>query len=149
MIPRHPVTLAVATLLTTATGLPVGRGQQPLNASPPYYLLYSLDTLTSGAPFADLNEDSTFTYQVTCVSGPDPARPQSAGLADQTEWMADKARTALLARNPTTRAWLHPLTVPGARVIARLPDTETGGMADPADAIMGYALRVKIVLTAA
>ncbi|KPC70377.1 hypothetical protein ADL35_38775 [Streptomyces sp. NRRL WC-3753] len=86
-------------------------------------------------------------YQVTCVSGPDPARPNSAGSADQGEWMADKAREAFLGRNPATGLWLYPIVVPGAKVTARRLDVEAGATSDPGDAIMSYVLRTAISLT--
>ncbi|MFH9389884.1 hypothetical protein [Streptomyces albidoflavus] len=146
MIARLPVTMAMSALLTSASGLPVGRGQQP-GKPPPYYLLYSLDTQLGGPPFADMNDDVTFVYQVTCVSGPDPARPNSAGSADQGEWMADKAREAFLGRDPATGLWLYPIVVPGAKVTDRRLDVEAGATSDPGDAIMSYVLRPAISLT--
>lgn len=147
MIARLPVTMALSALLTSATGIPVGRGRKPDNTNPPYFLLYGVTAQTGGAPFTDLNEDSSLVYQVTSVSGPDPATPESHGVADQAEWMADKARTALLGRDPTTGLWLHELTIPGIRVIGRSLDTEPGGTNDPADAIMSYVQRFRFDLT--
>ncbi|MEV8101067.1 hypothetical protein [Streptomyces sp. NPDC088135] len=147
MIQRLPVTMALSALLTSATGLPVGRGRKPKDTSPPYYLLYTVPADVSGAPFSDLNEDAALVYQVTSVSGPDPSDPDSHGVADQAEWMADKARTALLGRDPATGLWLHPLAVPGARVIGRTLDTEPGATNDPSDAIMSYVQRFRLDLT--
>lgn len=151
MIPRLPVTRAVQKLLQDATGLPVGLGRIPANTpEPPYYLLYSIGSAFSGAPFADLNEDRSLTYQITCVSGPDDDRPGSHGTVDQTEWMADKAHQAVLGRDPATGRWLHDLNLPaGIRCTGRSPDVEPGGTNDPADAIMGYVLRFRLDLTAA
>ncbi|MFF1916228.1 hypothetical protein ACFVYE_32495 [Streptomyces sp. NPDC058239] len=147
MIARLPVTMALSALLTSATRIPVGRGRKPKDTSPPYYLLYGVTAQTDGAPFSDLNEDSTLVYQVTSVSGPDPANPDSYGVADQAEWMADLARTAILGRDPATGLWVNELTIPGARVIGRSLDTEPGGTNDPADAIMSYAQRFRFDLT--
>lgn len=149
MIARMPVTLAVSALLASATGFPVGRGRKPKDTSPPYYLLYSITTDLSGPELADLNEDLTVIYQVTAVSGPTTAHPDSYGVADQAEIMADKARAAFLVRDLATGLWLHPLTVAGAKVYARSLDTEPGGTNDPADAIMSYVQRFRFDLTPA
>ena len=147
MIERLPVTMALSALLTSATSIAVGRGSKPPNAAPPYYLLHAMPAAFSGAPFTDLNEDSSLVYQVTSVSGPDPITPDSHGVADQAEWMADKARTAILGRDPATRLWLHELFIPGVRVIGRSLDTEPGGTSDQSDAIMSYVQRFRFDLT--
>ncbi|MEU6016969.1 hypothetical protein ABZ826_23840 [Streptomyces sp. NPDC047515] len=148
MIPRHPVTAALAALLTSATSLPVGRGRMP-DAKPPYYLLYSLDTGLDGPPLADTHDDISLVYQVTSVSGPDPARPASAGTLDQAELLADKARTAILGRDPVTGLWLHPLTILGVKVMARALDVEPGATNDPQDGIISYVQRFRFDLTPA
>ncbi|MFD8470409.1 hypothetical protein ACFV10_35490, partial [Streptomyces cyaneofuscatus] len=124
MISRLPVTMALSAVLASATKFPVGHGRKPANAIPPYYLLYAITAQTSGAPFADMNEDISLVYQVTSVSGPNPDKPNSHGVADQVELMADAARTAFLGRSPATGLWLNTITVPGARVIGRSLDTE-------------------------
>ncbi|MFE9461714.1 hypothetical protein [Streptomyces californicus] len=147
MIARLPVTMALSALLASATNTPVGRGRKPVNTNPPYHLLQAVSAQTSGAPFTDLNEDITLVYQVTSISGPDPNRPDSHGVADQVEWMADKVRRAILGRDPETGLWLHPLVVPGVKVIGRSLDTEPGGSSDPADAIMSYVQRFRFDLT--
>ncbi|WP_031030481.1 MULTISPECIES: hypothetical protein [unclassified Streptomyces] len=149
MIARLPVTMALSALLASATNTPVGRGRKPAKANPPYYLLQAVSAQTSGAPFTDLNEDITLVYQVTSISGPDPTRPDSHGVADQVEWMADKVRTVILGRDPATGLWLHPLVVPDAKVIGRSLDTEPGGSSDPADAIMSHVQRFRFDLTSA
>lgn len=151
MIDRLPVTIALSTMLATATSFPVGRGRMPTGVTkPPYYVLYSITATPSGAPMTDLNEDASFVYQLTAISGPDPTRPNSFGTADQTELMADRARTAILGRDPATGLWLHPLTVPGAKVYGRSPDdTEPGGTSEPNDAIMNYVQRFRLDLTSA
>ncbi|HEX5566597.1 MAG TPA: hypothetical protein VFY14_06650 [Streptomyces sp.] len=150
MIDRRQVTKALLALTPAATGLPCGDGAAPVGGvEPPYYVLYALHATYSGAPFADLHEDASLVYQWTCVSGPDKTRPGSRGSRDQAEWMADKVRRALLGRDRTTGAWLHPLTVPGAHCTGRSLDTEPGGRNEPADAIMGYDVRIRFDLTAA
>lgn len=149
MIPRLPVTMALSALLASATNLPVGRGRAPANTTPPYYLLYALPAEVYGAPFSDEHEDASFVYQVTSVSGPDPTKPDSYGVADQAEWMGDEARTAILGRDPATGLWLRTLTIPGAAIMGRSLDTEPGATNDPADAIMGYVQRFRLDLTPA
>ncbi|WP_327335125.1 hypothetical protein [Streptomyces anulatus] len=149
MIARLPVTMALSAILASATNLPVGRGSKPPTIAPPYFLLYAMPAELSGAPLADEHEDASLVYQVTSVSGPDPSKPDSRGAADQAEWMADKARTAILGRDPATGLWLRPLTIPGTKVIGRSLDTEPGGSSDPADAIMSYVQRFRFDLTAA
>jgi hypothetical protein len=149
MIPRLPVSIAFSDALAAASGYKVGRGRKPVNIAPPYYLLHSITATYSGAPFSDRHEDASFIYQVTPVSGPDPAKPNSFGLADEAEFMADKAREVAYGRHPATGLWLHPLTVEGARFIARGPDVEAGGTNDPSDAIMSYVQRFRFDLTSA
>ncbi|MGW1409481.1 hypothetical protein [Streptomyces sp. NPDC002403] len=148
MIPRRSVTTALTALLTSATGLPVGQGRMP-QAKPPYYLLYSLDTGLDGPPLADTLDDLVVVYQVTSVSGPDPARPASMGTLDQAELLADKARAAILGRDPVSGEWLHPLTIPGVKVMGRSLDTEPGGTNDPTDGIISYVQRFRLALTPA
>lgn len=148
MIEKLAVSKAVAGMLAAASGMPVGRGQKP-QEEPPYYLLYSLDTEVSGAPFTDLNEDASLCYQITSVSGPSSEIISSAGYLDQVEWMADKARTAFLGRDPGTGLWLHTLDVPGYRTIGRSLETEPGGTSDPSDAIISYVQRFRLDLTPA
>lgn len=148
MIARRLVTNALATLLTSATGLPVGRGRTP-GGKLPYYLLYSVDTTVHGPALADTLDDATIVYQVTSVSGPDPAVSGSAGSLEQAEWLADKARTAVLGRDPATGLWLHTLPVSGTKVMGRSLDTEPGATSDPADGIITYVQRFRFDLTPA
>jgi hypothetical protein len=148
VIQRLQVTRAIAAMLASASGMPVGRGQKP-QAEPPYYLLYSVDTDLSGAPFTDQHEDASLVYQITSVSGPSSAVASSAGYLDQAEWMADKAREAFLGRDPATGQWKHPLTVPGYKTIGRSLETEPGGTSDPADGIISYVQRFRLDLTPA
>jgi len=148
VIQKRLATKAVAALLSTACGLPVGRGQKP-QGEPPYYILYSLDTALSGAPFTDMNEDASLVWQVTSVSGPSSTVISSTGYLDQAELMADKARTALLERDPATRRWKNQLEVPGYRDMCRELETEPGGTSDPTDAIISYVQRFRIDWTPA
>ncbi|MER5277811.1 hypothetical protein ABT025_18910 [Streptomyces sp. NPDC002809] len=148
MIDRRPFSNALAALLASTTGFPVGRGRMP-DSKPPYLLLYSLDGAVSGAPLADENEDASFVYQVTCVSGPDPARPGSTGTVEQAELLADKVKRSILARDASTGQWVTPLTVPGIKVMCREVDVEPGGTNDPGDAIISYVIRFRFNLTPA
>ncbi|THA29181.1 hypothetical protein E6R18_25045 [Streptomyces sp. A1277] len=148
MIERRPFTKALAAALAVGTGMPVGIGRMP-EAKAPYYVLYSLDGTVSGAPLADENEDASFVYQVTCVSGPDPARPGSTGSVDQAEWLVDKAKKAILGRDVMTGQWTSPITVPGVSIMCRSVDVEPGGTNDPTDGIINYVIRFKFDLTPA
>lgn len=148
MIDRRKVTAALAALLTAETGMPVGLSRMP-KANAPYYLLYSVDTSVSGAPFADESEDISLVYQVTSVSGPDPAKPSSTGTLDQAEWLADKARAAILRRDPATGQWAASLIIPGAKVMCRELETEPGATSDPNDGIISYVQRFRFDLTPA
>ncbi|MFD7995514.1 hypothetical protein [Streptomyces mexicanus] len=148
MIERRQVTQALAALLTAQTGKPVGLGRMP-KADPPYYLLYSVDTAVSGAPFADDNEDISLVYQITSVSGPDPKVASSSGTLDQAEWLADRARQAILRRDPATGLWTAALEVSGAKVMCRELETEPGGTSDPTDGIISYVQRFRFDLTPA
>lgn len=149
MIENRVVTNALRTLLETASGKPVGRGAIPPGSPDHYYILDRIARNTSGAPYSDLNEDATLIYQVTCVSARNLADPDSYGTQDQMEWLEDKAREVFIGRDPVTRRWLHPLTIPGARVLARRPDVEAGGTPDAVDGIMSSASRYAFDLTAA
>ncbi|QLJ06739.1 hypothetical protein HZZ00_37535 (plasmid) [Streptomyces sp. NEAU-sy36] len=148
MIDRGQVTQALAALLTTETGHPAGLGRMP-KAEPPYYLLYSVDTSLSGAPFTDGNEDISLVYQVTSVSGPDPKVAGSSGTLGQAERLADKARQVILRRDPSTGLWAAALNIPGAKVMCRELETEPGGTSDPTDGIISYVQRFRFDLTPA
>jgi hypothetical protein len=152
VIEKRPVTNWVVDTLAAASGMPVGRGRQPASADdPPYYLVYSVDTSVGGAPLADQNEEASFVYQITSVSGPDLDVAQSTASQDQTEWMADKARTTFLGRDPVTGLWLHPVTVPGVSCMTRSLDIEWGGVPggtpEQEAAIMTYVQRFRFGLT--
>jgi hypothetical protein len=143
VIDTRTVTDSLTELLATATEQAVGKGRRPDNAArlAHYYIVYFITRTTTGAPFSDLNEDAELTYQVTSVSGPDPDDPTSFGTQNQLQWLDDAARRAVLGRNPATGAWLHPMTIPGARVTGRRAAGEQGESPDPGDAIMSSAQR--------
>lgn len=141
MIDSRAFTKALAAALAAGTEKPVGRGRRPDGNPDHYYILYRVGRVTGGAYFTDLNEDATLTYQVMCVSARDVDLPDSFGTQDQLEWLEDKARQVILGRNPVTRAWLHDISVPGIRVLARRADVEAGGTPDATDGIMSSASR--------
>lgn len=153
MIERRPVTLLVAAAVKAGSGKPVGLGKIPTAddgitaVNPPYHILYSMPLALGGAPLADMNEDVTLTYQVTSVSGPDPAIPQSVPSVEQAEWMADKARTALLGRDPATGLWLHTIAPAGWSCMGRRLDIEPGAADSPQSAIISYVQRFQFDLT--
>lgn len=155
MIARRPVTKALATLIATATGKPCGVLEIPppvppeTRVDPPYYVLYSLDADVGGAPVADENEDASFVYQITCVSGPDPTLGTSRGTTDQAEWLADKVKEKFFARDPDTGRWVHPLIVDGVSCMCRELDAEPGATSKAGDAIINYVIRIRLDLTPA
>lgn len=153
MIQRRPVTLALRALVESATGQRCGLVSMPMNGDlpvpPPYYILTPLPWVVYGAPLADENEDATATYQLTGVSGPVPGVPDSRGGVEQVEWLADKARTAVLGRDSVTGLWLHPLNVPGIKNTGRRLNIEAGATNEPEDATIPYVIRFDLDLTPA
>jgi hypothetical protein len=147
VIETRLVTNALKALLAEGSGKPVGEGVKPEGDPSAYYILHFIDRQTHGAPYADLNEDCTLIYQVDAVSGRDVTDPDSYGTQEQMEWLADKARTVFLGRDPVTRRWLHDLVVPGVRVMGRAPEVEAGGTPGAADGIMSSASRFRFDLT--
>lgn len=148
MIDTRPFTKAFVAMLATVTGKKVGEGRRPDDVGlSHYYIVYFITRTSDGAPVTDLNEDATLTYQITSVSGPDPTDPDSYGTQDQLQWLDDKARRAVLERNPTTGRWLNDLTAPGIKVMARAHAGEAGETPDPSDAIMSSAQRFTFTVT--
>jgi hypothetical protein len=154
MIARQLVTKAVTQLLADVTGKPVGQLTAPLNAAtgkphpPPYTLLYPLDHLTDDQTLADQHATAISTYQVTVVSGPDPANPNSRGTVEQAEWLMDKARTVVARAPDGAPGYLHPLTIPGATCYQR-EATEAGATSAPEDAIITSVIRFRFYLDSA
>ena len=142
MIAQLPVTQAMVKLITGATGHPCGHGALPTDAAgapvpPPYYVLHPVQFTPDGAPLADMAEDASLIYQVTCVGV----------QTDQGESLADRVRAAVLGRSPVTGVWQHPLTVPGVTCYGRSIDLDAGTVPDPADAIVSYVIRFRIDCT--
>ncbi|MFH9425969.1 hypothetical protein [Streptomyces sp. NPDC017529] len=152
MLDRRPVTNALAQLLATLTGKPVGQQTVPLNPAtgkpylPPYTLLYSLDRDNDDGTLADAGTAGTADYQATFVSGPNATQQQ--GTEEQVEWLADKGR-AVVARPPDgSHGFLHPLTIPGIICYHRTAH-EPGATSDANDAIISYVIRFRLYLEAA
>jgi hypothetical protein len=140
MIDRLAVLTAGAAMLTTAVDRPVGEGRIPDgNPDPPYYVLDLVGHRPDGAPYSDLNEDSSTVLQVKCV----------AEQLDQALWLADKASRAFIERDQSTGQWLNDIPVPGAKVFCRAVDSEPGDTSDPSAAIVSYVLRIRLDLTSA
>ncbi|MDJ0383210.1 hypothetical protein [Streptomyces sp. G-G2] len=140
MIDRAPLTAAVRTMLTAATGRPCGLGGLPLvdgrPAPLPYSVLYPLGGLVGGSPFADYSEDACPAFQVTIVGA----------RTDQAEWLADRVRRAFLQRTPAGD-WEQPVTAPGLNVWARELLVDEG--ADPVGGdVVTYIQRYKLAATA-
>ncbi|WP_449475258.1 hypothetical protein [Streptomyces abikoensis] len=129
---------AVRVMLARAVEKPCGLGALPLSggqpAPLPYLVLYPLGGAFEGAPLADRSEDARLEYQVTVVGS----------RADQAEWLADRARRAVLERGAAGE-WLHPITVPAGEVWTReiLGD---GGVdqSAAAEGVVTYALRFRL-----
>ncbi|MXM62158.1 hypothetical protein GR925_01500 [Streptomyces sp. HUCO-GS316] len=107
-------------MLATATGRSCGYGtaptasSTPTGAAIPYNVLYPLGITTSGPPLGDGDADARVLIQITSV----------ASTAEQVEWMADKARAALLTRSGGT--YTNVITIAGCAVIDRELDKEEG-----------------------
>ncbi|MER6131902.1 hypothetical protein [Streptomyces sp. NPDC001815] len=114
------VSLAVQKTLAASTGRSCGYGTAPTSSSTPtgttvpYGVLYPLGVTTSGPPYGDGDADARVLFQVTSV----------ASTAEQVEWMADKVRTALLARSKGI--YSNAITVAGYAVMGRELDKEEG-----------------------
>lgn len=114
------VSLAIQKTLATTTARSCGYGtaptasSTPTGATIPYSVLYPLGVTTSGPPYGDGDADARVLVQVTSV----------ASTAEQVEWMADKVRTALLARLSGT--YVNTITITGYIVIDRELDKEEG-----------------------
>lgn len=126
VLPRRKFSKALQAMLAAQTGKPVGlksipRVQDPsgptgalVPAIPPYYILYPLNTVTSGPEWATPDADATWTYQVTSVSE----------NGEQLEWLRDNALAAILAR--VDGGFLYPVTTPGIHEMDRtLKDDNT------------------------
>ncbi|WP_157968488.1 hypothetical protein [Streptomyces geranii] len=107
-------TLAAATARSCGYGTAPTASSTPTGATIPYSVLYPLGVTTSGPPYGDGDADARVLVQVTSV----------ASTAEQVEWMADKVRTALLAR--VSGMYVNTITITGYIVIDRELDKEEG-----------------------
>ncbi|GHJ34349.1 hypothetical protein ACFV4E_22410 [Streptomyces hygroscopicus] len=155
MIQRQTVTKGVAQLLATVTGKPVGVAKVPINSAtgqpypPPYTLLYPLDHISSDGTLADRGAAAISTYQATFVSGPTPGTADSGGTVEQSEWLADKGRTGVMAR-PTdgSLGYANALTIPGVSCFHR-EAVDAGATSDQNDAIITTVIRFRFHLETA
>ncbi|MFE5969814.1 hypothetical protein [Streptomyces sp. NPDC056463] len=114
------LSLAVQTMLASATGRSCGYGvaptasSLPTGAATPYSVLYPIGSTSDGPPFGDVSADARILYQVTSV----------ATTAEQAEWMADKVRAAMVARAGT--GYTYPIVASGYAVMSRELDKEEG-----------------------
>ncbi|XUM00279.1 hypothetical protein ACQ86F_25550 [Streptomyces venezuelae ATCC 10712] len=114
------VSLAVQAMLASATGRSCGYGAAPTSSSlptgtaTPYCVLYPVGSTSDGPPFGDTSADARLVYQVTSV----------ATTAEQAEWMADKVRSAFMAR--TEKGPTYPVSAAGYVVMSRELDKEEG-----------------------
>lgn len=114
------VSLAVQTMLAGATGRSCGYGAAPTSSSlptgtaTPYCVLYPIGSTSDGPPFGDASADARLVYQVTSV----------ATTAEQAEWMADKVRSAFMARTEKGPTYL--ISATGYVVMSRELDKEEG-----------------------
>ncbi|MFB7828408.1 hypothetical protein [Streptomyces hydrogenans] len=114
------VSLAVQAMLAGATGRSCGYGVAPTSsnlptgAATPYCVLYPVGSTSDGPPFGDMSADARLVYQVTSV----------ATTAEQAEWMADKVRSAFMAR--TEKGPTYPISATGYVVMSRELDKEEG-----------------------
>lgn len=151
MIERQMVTKAFGAFLATVTGKPVGYGKVPINPAtgrpypPPYTLLYSLDHSSSDGTLGDNGSAAVSTYQATCVSGPVPGQADSAGTVEQVEWLADKARTGVMARPANGTGYTNPITIPGITCFHR-EASDAGATPDENDAIITSVIRFRLSL---
>lgn len=103
-----PITDALLTALATAMGVPVGSGQKPPGAVPPYGFLTRINLMWTG-PLGDPWHEAELTYQLQCIALDhtvvelleDKAAPVFAALAAPAGWAIVGA---------------HPLGSPGIRL---------------------------------
>ncbi len=119
---RRALTEALRTMLETATTKPVGITRIPEDAggtqvAKPYAVIFPMKlSYYGGTPYENPTEMGYFSYQVKCVGD----RP------DQTEWLADKVRDAIMGR-VTGGQFTYPLVVSGLTVMDRYPGLDSPG----------------------
>ena len=114
---RRELTTALIALLELATDRPWGDGKAPGQSAPevPYGIVYAIAGGGVDGGFADPHTDATFVYQLSSVGA----------TREQAEWLADRARRAVLGRDPTG-ALLFPLAAADLLVIYRDADSVGG-----------------------
>lgn len=131
---RLPVTEALAALLATVTGRTGDVGRAPDPPALPYWILYPIPGGGPVGPPAIPDADVALPYQITSVGG----------RADQAQWLADQARSALLHTEDDGR-YTHPLDPDGLTVMAVTADG-SGGL-DPDQQLPSVADRYLIWVT--
>jgi hypothetical protein len=107
----------------------------PTGAAIPYSVLYPLGATTSGPPYGDGDADARILIQVTSV----------ASTAEQVEWMADKVRTALLARSNGT--YTNAITITGCAVIGRERELDKEEGISVSSGVYRYVQRYVLTVT--
>lgn len=82
---------AIITQLASSTGKNIGKAEAPTTLTDPYAVVYPGDEDDLDWNLADLNDLTYFNWQVTSVGS----------TMDQTLWMQQKVRAALLGWQPT------------------------------------------------
>jgi hypothetical protein len=147
-LPRLPLTLALGSLLSLASGHPCGIGELPRvrdqsgawrPAEAPYLILDSMPSEFTGPPMADWHADAAWSFQVTSV----------AERGDQALWLADRVRHGLVGRDAS--GWAHPLQVPGMTVVDRELEYDAAGetTVSARGSIVSYVQRVTVTVTPA
>ena len=114
---------AVITRLEAETGKQAGRAEAPSDETLPYMVVYPLPSAERDGDLKDYDSLQTWVFQITSLGG----------TAEQAEWMADQARTALVGTDT--------LTVTG-RSIQRVESDTIGGtpVRDPAGQTQVFTL---------
>lgn len=107
---RDDVNEAIRTMLETATGKQVGLCVLPNTPTPPYAILYPIETGPDEGSWGQPNEDRTYGFQVKCV-GVD---------ARQAAWMSSRVCAVMTDR--TGADYTVPLVITGAAVHWRVTE---------------------------
>lgn len=114
VLDQRKVTTNLVTMLQAATSRPGADMVPPEAAELPYFFVIPIagGPDSSGPALTAPDADVGVVYQVTSVGA----------RRDQSEWMADKVRQAILGRNPDGSFVVAFPVVPGLSVADRRPD---------------------------
>jgi hypothetical protein len=151
VIQRLPVTEGLRALLATLTGFPVGLRTVPVDDAgdpvpPPYTLLYPLDRTDATNTLADNGKAQIADYQATFVSGPVPGQPDSRGMDEQVQWMADRGWKVVERPANGSPGYTHPLNVGSGQACTYREAREAGGTSEENDAIITAVIRYRLHL---